>query len=58
MSGIEGNAGAARVDRDLAFEIAQFLYREARLLDAERYDEWLAMMAPGTEPMPPSTTMM
>ena len=46
MSGIEGNAGAARVDRDLAFEIEQFLYREARLLDAERYDEWLAMMAP------------
>ncbi len=46
MSGIEGNAGAARVDRDLAFEIEQFLYREARLLDAERYDEWLVMMAP------------
>lgn len=36
----------ALVDRDLAFEIEQFLYREARLLDAERYDEWLALMTP------------
>lgn len=33
------------VDRDIAFEIEQFLYREARLLDEERYDEWLALMA-------------
>ena len=34
------------VGRDLVFEIEQFLYREARLLDDERYDEWLALMAP------------
>lgn len=33
------------VDRELAFEIEQFLYREARLLDEERYEEWLALMA-------------
>ncbi|MAS03096.1 MAG: 3-phenylpropionate dioxygenase [Ahrensia sp.] len=33
------------VDRDLVLEIEQFLYREARLLDEERYDEWLALMA-------------
>jgi ethylbenzene dioxygenase beta subunit len=34
-----------RVDRDIAFEIEQFLYREARLLDEELYEEWLEMMA-------------
>ncbi|MCI3132220.1 3-phenylpropionate/cinnamic acid dioxygenase subunit beta [Phenylobacterium aquaticum] len=31
-------------DRDLVFEIEQFLYREARLLDQERYEEWLGLM--------------
>jgi ethylbenzene dioxygenase subunit beta len=30
--------------RDLVFEIEQFLYREARLLDEERYLEWLGLM--------------
>lgn len=30
--------------RDLVFEIEQFLYREARLLDEERYEEWLGLM--------------
>jgi ethylbenzene dioxygenase beta subunit len=44
------NTSAARlngppVDRDLAFEIEQFLYREARLLDEERYEDWLGLMA-------------
>lgn len=37
---------APSVGLDLTFEIEQFLYREARLLDEERYDEWLALMAP------------
>ncbi|MBU0825822.1 3-phenylpropionate/cinnamic acid dioxygenase subunit beta [Altererythrobacter marinus] len=45
-AGKSGAALAAGVDRDLVFEIEQFLYREARLLDEERYDEWLATMAP------------
>ncbi|WP_333825453.1 3-phenylpropionate/cinnamic acid dioxygenase subunit beta [Pinisolibacter sp.] len=31
---------------DLVVEIQQVLYREARLLDAERYDEWVEMLAP------------
>jgi len=31
-------------DRDLVFEVEQFLYREARLLDQERYEEWLGLM--------------
>ncbi|MCR5879613.1 3-phenylpropionate/cinnamic acid dioxygenase subunit beta [Phenylobacterium sp. J367] len=31
-------------DRDLVFEVEQFLYREARLLDEERYEEWLGLM--------------
>lgn len=30
--------------RELVFEAEQFLYREARLLDAERYEEWLGLM--------------
>lgn len=30
--------------RDLVFEVEQFLYREARLLDQERYEEWLGLM--------------
>ena len=29
---------------ELLCEIQQTLYREARLLDAERYDEWVAML--------------
>lgn len=32
-------------DQALVFEIEQFLYREARLLDTERYEEWLGLMA-------------
>jgi len=29
----------------LAHEVAEFLYREAELLDERRYDEWLALLA-------------
>ncbi|MBL0421863.1 3-phenylpropionate/cinnamic acid dioxygenase subunit beta [Ramlibacter sp. AW1] len=29
---------------ELVFEVQQFLYREARLLDEERYEEWLGLM--------------
>lgn len=29
---------------ELVFEVSQFLYREARLLDEERYEEWLGLM--------------
>lgn len=33
-------------DADIHRRIEQFLYREGRLLDNERWDEWLALMAP------------
>ncbi|PKO26388.1 MAG: 3-phenylpropionate dioxygenase [Betaproteobacteria bacterium HGW-Betaproteobacteria-9] len=33
------------VDRDTHHRIEQFLYREARLLDHERWDDWLALVA-------------
>jgi ethylbenzene dioxygenase beta subunit len=33
------------VDRDTLHKVEQFLYREARLLDNERWDDWLALMA-------------
>src|SRR5216684_5805998 len=36
----------ARIDRLLlGQEIADFLYREAELLDERRYEEWLALLA-------------
>lgn len=40
-------AGSPRVAVDMAtsYEISNFLKREARLLDSERYDDWLAMLA-------------
>lgn len=34
-----------RIATDVHFEISQFLYREARLLDTERWDEWLGLIA-------------
>lgn len=30
---------------ELIHEVEQFLYREARLLDAENYEQWLAMLS-------------
>ena len=33
------------VSRDLHFDIEQFLFREARLLDQECYQDWLALLA-------------
>lgn len=33
------------VNADLAHRIEQLLYREARLLDEEKWDQWLALMA-------------
>ena len=35
----------AAINRDLTFEIEQFLFKEARLLDEERYEDWLDLMA-------------
>ncbi len=32
-------------DRDLHYELEQFLFREARLLDSGRFDEWLDLFA-------------
>ena len=34
------------VDRDTHFDVERFLTREARLLDQERFHEWLEMLAP------------
>jgi 3-phenylpropionate/cinnamic acid dioxygenase small subunit len=33
------------MDNDLIREVEQFLYREARLLDERRFDEWLQLFA-------------
>lgn len=38
-------ATAQSVSMELAFELEQTLYREARYLDAERYDDWVEMLA-------------
>jgi 3-phenylpropionate/cinnamic acid dioxygenase small subunit len=32
------------MNEDVAREVEQFLYREARLLDERRFDEWLALL--------------
>lgn len=37
-------ATARAVERETVHRIEQFLFREARLLDHERWDEWLALM--------------
>lgn len=34
----------SQASMELVFEVSQFLYREARILDEERYEEWLGMM--------------
>ena len=49
------------VNVELLHEVEQFLYREARLLDAEQFDGWLEMltedihywMPSNPEPLPP-----
>lgn len=38
-------AGRSAVDAATAHQLETFLKREARLLDTERYDDWLAMLA-------------
>ena len=37
---------STRPSLELISEIEQTLYREARLLDREQHDEWMAMLAP------------
>ncbi len=41
----QGAAAETPAGRDLAFEIEQFYYREARLLDERRFREWLALLS-------------
>lgn len=38
-------AGRIAVDAATAYQLETFLKREARLLDSERYDDWLAILA-------------
>lgn len=44
MSAVD-NKVEVPVDLDTHHRIEQFLFREARLLDNERWDDWLALMA-------------
>lgn len=37
-------AGEDWLDRDALFEVERFLYREARLLDAEAFRDWAALL--------------
>ncbi|HEX3406496.1 MAG TPA: aromatic-ring-hydroxylating dioxygenase subunit beta, partial [Caulobacteraceae bacterium] len=44
--GKRSSAGASLADRAiLQYEVEQFLYAEAALLDARQYREWLALIA-------------
>lgn len=45
MTTVTDNMERLAVDPATAYEIDLFLKREARLLDTERYDDWLAMLA-------------
>jgi ethylbenzene dioxygenase beta subunit len=45
MSTAKDTVDGKPVDLATAYEIEIFLKREARLLDGERYDDWLAMLA-------------
>ena len=38
-------AAGTSVDADTHYEIAQFLFREAELLDSRRFEEWLGLLA-------------
>lgn len=43
------------VDAALVCEIQQFLFREARVLDEERYEDWLDMLTPDVHYWMPGT---
>lgn len=45
MTTANNTADGQLADPHTAFEIEAFLKREARLLDSERYDDWLATLA-------------
>ena len=45
------------VSRETTYEVEQFLYDEAELLDQWRLHEWLALFAPGGEYLIPSTDL-
>ena len=45
-SPVQERAPAQATDLATAFAVQRFLLREARLLDEERYDDWLALLAP------------
>jgi ethylbenzene dioxygenase beta subunit len=45
MSTAKDTVDGQPVDANTAYEIEMFLKREARLLDSERYDDWLAILA-------------
>ncbi|MFJ6088449.1 3-phenylpropionate/cinnamic acid dioxygenase subunit beta [Streptomyces sp. NPDC092369] len=47
---------AARADRDTHFEIEQFYYEEADLLDAGRYTDWLDLLADDLDYWMPTRT--
>jgi 3-phenylpropionate/cinnamic acid dioxygenase small subunit len=42
-------ARSPRVSADLHVDVCQFLYREARILDENRFDDWLALLTDDVE---------
>ena len=45
MTPLSENVALVPVDLAEQYAISRFLYREARLLDTERWDDWLALLA-------------
>ena len=51
-----GPVGGRRADRDIHFEVEQFYYEEAELLDDGRFADWLEMLADDVDYWMPTRT--
>jgi 3-phenylpropionate/cinnamic acid dioxygenase small subunit len=51
-----GPVGGRRADRDIHFEVEQFYYEEAELLDDGRYADWLELLADDVDYWMPTRT--
>jgi 3-phenylpropionate/cinnamic acid dioxygenase small subunit len=53
---VTGPVGGRRADRDLHFEVEQFYYEEAELLDDGRFADWLELLADDVDYWMPTRT--
>ena len=53
---VTGPVGGRRADRDIHFEVEQFYYEEAELLDDGRFADWLELLADDVDYWMPTRT--